>query len=186
MVRRMDGEAKMSKTCECGAQVSSNAPRCPKCGKNLLKSEETFKCRNCKTILLKDDHWGDKVVAGPSGPSGFVGTAIGGRGVAGSFTYAGSHRSLVQYPCPQCGELYPFMGPSEKWVRVFFQLGFLFAIGAPLFVLSLVYSLYKVCSLPFSRMFSAQVFYQPFWIGFIFSAFMFWLTIKICRKIVKR
>ncbi len=163
-----------NKTCECGAQVSSNAPRCPKCGKNLLRSEKTFKCRNCKTILFKDDHWGERVVlAGSSQPTGFVAVEVGGV-VSGSFTGGPmSIRQLTQTPCPKCGEQYPFMGQFEKWVRVTFQLGFLVFMGffsATVAVLSVVMADKQTSFL---------------W-GVPFAALMVWGTYKFCRKVVKR
>ena len=159
-----------NKTCKCGAQVSSNAPRCPKCGKDLLRSDETFKCRNCTTVLFKDDHWGERVVlTGSSQPTGFVAVEVGGV-VSGSFTGGPrSIRQLTQTPCPKCGEQYPFMGQFEKWVRVTFQLGFLFFMvfaSVGVLVLSVVKSF--------------------FWLGVSIFAFMMWATVKICRKVVKR
>ena len=150
------------KTCECGAQVSSNAATCPKCGKDLLKSDEMFCCRNCGTRLLKDDYWNERVTSGR--PTGFISTGGGG-----SFTYSGPRRLLVQFPCPECGEKYPFMGPFEKFTRVSVQLTFLFLIGVPFILFALLYGIYKGS-----------------WLWIISAPIAFWLTIKFCRKVVKR
>jgi len=174
------------KTCECGAQVSSNAATCPKCGKNLLRSDETFECRNCKTVLFKDDHWSDERVVLAGSSTSFSAVEIAGS-IHGTAIHSGprSIRQLIQIPCPKCGEKYPFMGPLEKYVRVSIQLGFFLFIGVPLVTLSLFYWLYKIYTmdgLPYTRLLVPQ----PFWIAPIFSVFMFWFTIKFCRKIVKR
>ena len=61
------------------------------------------------------------------------------------------------------------MGPLEKFLRGLAQLGFFFGIGVPFTTFAVVYGTIKGS-----------------WLWIISAAIAFWLTIKICRKVVKR
>ena len=121
----VNGRNAKSKICTCGAELSSQAESCPKCGikfQQPRKSDEMFNCRHCGERLFKEDHWQYTTHSNASTssqtPIGW--TSHGSAG--GTFNYAHDlssthvHR-LVENPCPNCGEPHPFMSPKELKLR---------------------------------------------------------------------
>lgn len=81
--------------CSCGLSFSKNANRCPSCNKiNNRYPHETFRCRICDELLLKEENY----------PTVGLRTIKNG---SDCVSYSKSHRR-----CPKCGEPEPY--PIEK------------------------------------------------------------------------
>lgn len=77
------------KNCTCGASLSENATKCPKCGARVRQNTEKFKCRICDSELYLEDHY-----------YSYSSSSI----VNGSTTY---HTDWAQRACNNCGEPKP-------------------------------------------------------------------------------
>lgn len=93
---------------KCGAQISSNAARCPKCKTENMASksgEWMLPCRTCGEMLLEKKHRFKSYISSDRISSVDPRT--------GTVNYGDGFSYLDSRPCPKCGEKQPIVLPSD-------------------------------------------------------------------------